>query len=301
MNATPVLDVGGSHVSAALVDTASWRPLPRTRRRAPLDSDGTAEEIIASIAACAQEVGDLGGATLAVAMPGPFDYEGGIGRFEGVAKFDALNGVDVGAGLLAALPAPPAKIVFLNDAVAFALGEWVAGGLRGCARSVAITLGTGVGSAFLDSGSAILSGPLVPPSGSVHLLSIDGMPLEDVVSTRAIVAAYRGRVGDAAGVRQIAQRAEAGDHEASRVLGVACAALGVAIAPWLARFGAEALVVGGGIAKSWRLIEPPLREGIESVSAGVAGLRIVRSDDPEASTEVGAAWHAVRSSPSLRS
>jgi glucokinase len=41
----------------------------------------------------------------------------------------------------------------VNDAAAFGLGEWVAGAATGAGRAVAITLGTGVGSAFVDNGS----------------------------------------------------------------------------------------------------------------------------------------------------
>jgi glucokinase len=70
------------------------------------------------------------------------------------------------------------------------LGEWVAGAARGYARVVAITLGTGVGSAFLDAGTVVSSGPTVPPNGDVYRLFINGCPLEQAVSNRAIVASY---------------------------------------------------------------------------------------------------------------
>ena len=104
MNGNPVLDVGGTHVTAALVDTGTWSSRPGTRYRLPLRSEGTTAEIIETIARCAQTLGPLTGTTLTVAIPGPFDYARGIGRYEGVAKFDALNGVDVRARLLDAIP-----------------------------------------------------------------------------------------------------------------------------------------------------------------------------------------------------
>ena len=181
MNA-PVIDVGGTHVTAALADTVRWRTIDGTRQRMPLRSDGTAAEIVAALVSAIRPLGDISAPVLGVSMPGPFDYDKGIGRFHGVAKFAALNGVDVGSALRAALPTPPARIAFVNDASAFAIGEWIGGAAQGAERVVGITLGTGVGSAFLDHGHVISDGPDVPPSGYAHLLRINGRPLEDVVT-----------------------------------------------------------------------------------------------------------------------
>jgi glyoxylase-like metal-dependent hydrolase (beta-lactamase superfamily II) len=48
-------------------------------------------------------------------MPDPFDYERGIGLFRGVAKFEALYGVDVRAALAAALPASGSIALLYDD------------------------------------------------------------------------------------------------------------------------------------------------------------------------------------------
>jgi glucokinase len=234
-------------------------------------------------------------------MPGPFDYDKGIGRFHDVAKFAALNGVDVGSALRAALPTPPARIAFVNDASAFAIGEWVGGAAQGAGRVVGITLGTGVGSGFLDHGHIVSAGPDVPPSGYAHLLRINGRPLEDVVSRRAIIAAYQSATGSGTGgllavdVDTIAQRAADGDAVALSVFDRAIGALGDALRPWLIRFCADVLVVGGGMAASWEIIEPPLRDSLLHAGTGPAwtGGTIVHSRDTEESNLVGAAWHAM--------
>jgi glucokinase len=297
----PVIDVGGTHVTAAIVDTARWRTVDGTRYRTPLNSDGTAAAIVRSFAAAVLPLSDIGASVLGVSMPGPFDYDAGIGRFHGVGKFDALNGVDVGAALRSALPVPPTRIVFVNDASAFAIGEWLAGAARGAGRVVAITLGTGVGSAFLDHGRTVSAGPSVPPGGYAHRLRIGGRPLEDVVSRRAIVAAYQSETAGQAGVDVdvIARYAGGGDAAARQVLDHAMGALGEALRPWLVRFSADVLVVGGGMAASWDLIEPALRASLFRTSGldGPAwtGGTLVRSADPEESILVGAAWHAANS------
>lgn len=302
----PVIDVGGTHVTAALVDATRWRTVPGSRRRTPLRSDGSADEIIAAFAGAIQPLGDISASVLGVSMPGPFDYASGTGRFRDVGKFDALNGVNVTAALRGALPALPARVSFVNDASAFAIGEWIGGAARGADRIVGITLGTGVGSAFLNRGRVISAGPEVPPSGHAYLLRIDGRPLEEVVSRRAIIAAYgvasrqpgAGRPA-AVDVDTIACLAAAGDAVAQGVLDRAIGALGAALRPWLVRFNAATLVVGGGITASWTLVEPALRDGIVRTGGHADpvwdGGAIVRSADPEESILVGAAWYAANS------
>ncbi|WP_416959164.1 ROK family protein [Streptomyces sp. Agncl-13] len=253
----PVLEIGGTHVTAALVDLRDGRVTGRTRE--PLDADGDAEGILATVRRCADGLPVPPGARWGVAVPGPFDYARGIALFEGVGKFDALYGMDIRAALLHGMRQRPGDIVFLNDAHAFLTGEWSAGTVRGHRRAVGITLGTGVGSAFLSDGRICDTGPGVPPEGRLDLTEIAGRPLEDTVSRRAILARY----GDpAADVSDIAGRARAGDERARRVLNDAFTGLGLALGPRMADFGATALVVGGSMALSWDLVAPALSTGL---------------------------------------
>jgi glucokinase len=297
MTGHPVLEVGGTHVLGCRVDAATWRIQPGSAHRRPLDSGGSAEEIVTALARCARELRIAPAETLAVAIPGPFDYAAGIGRFRDVGKFEALAGFDVRRALrdrLAAVPgaAPPRRIAFVNDAAAFGLGEWLAGAAHGFQRAVAITLGTGTGSAFVAEGKIVSSGPSVPPGGEVHRLLIAGRPLEETVSRRAIIAAYRRLVQHDAGagpdVRDIAALALRGDGQARRVFTEAFRPLGAALATWLTRFRAQVLVAGGSMTASWALISEPLRDGL---GPAAAGLEIVTSPDSEASAAAGAAWH----------
>lgn len=131
----------------------------------------------------------------------------GVALFKGVGKFDALYGMDVRAALLDGLRQRPGDVVFLNDAHAFLTGEWSAGTVRGHRRAVGITLGTGVGSAFLADGHICDNGPGVPPEGRMDLTEIGGRPLEDTVSRRAILSRYGDPTAD---VHDIAGRARAG-------------------------------------------------------------------------------------------
>lgn len=290
----PVLEIGGTHVTAALVDGRPERLVAGSRRRDPIDAAGSAETILDAIVACARSLGAQPGSTWGVAIPGPFDYGAGIGRFERVAKFEALNGVDVRRNLVASLEG---DMQFLNDADAFVLGEWAVGAAAGHERVAGITLGTGIGSGFVADGRIIDDGGDVPPEGRVDLLTIAGRPLEETVSRRAILAAYRDHPNrpDDAGeldVHDVAERARAGDVAARAVLETAIGALGHALAPWIARFRASVLVVGGSMAGSWDLVGPPLRTALAATVAHDSRggpLAVVRALHPEDAALIGAA------------
>lgn len=267
---TAVLELGGTHVTAALVSEGAGRVAVRHRR--PLNARGGAEHILGAVVRCACELGAPAGEVWGAAVPGPFDHDKGVALFQGVGKFDDLYGTDVRAALLDGVRPRPADVVFLNDAHAFLLGEWLFGAARGHGRCAGITLGTGVGSAFLVGGELRRSGAGVPPQGRIDLVAYAGRPLEESVSRRAILARY----GDPdADVRDIAARARAGERRARAVLDGALTALGGVLAPLLRAFDASVLVVGGSIAASWDLVRPALRAGLGDTPVTVrrSGLR----------------------------
>lgn len=258
MTGVPVLEIGGTHVTAGLFDPVAVSV--DGVRRLGLDASGPATAIVDVLLRCAAPIAAAPGATWGVALPGPFDYENGVGRFHGVGKFEALNGFDLRSALCEGLPESPAGVRFLNDAHAFGLGEWASGTMAGEARALALTLGTGIGSAFVTEGVVVSDGPSVPPEGRVDLLTIDGQPLEETVSRRAILRRY-GRPN--VDVADIAMAARSGEAEAGEVLRSAFYALGTALRPWVGSFRATIVVVGGSMAESWDLIAPPLASGLD--------------------------------------
>jgi glucokinase len=291
------LEVGGTHVTSALVNPATGVLVPGSVRRRAVDPHATADELIKNFASAMFEAHAGPGLHWGVAIPGPFNYRHGIALYKDVGKFDALLDVDLTSRLHAALPHLIASITFVNDADAFALGEWRQGVTAGRPRCAGITLGSGVGSSFLDNGIPVTTGPTVPPHGRVHRLKIGSADLEDVVSRRAILARYLARpnVRNAPGldVRDVFEASRAGDDWATQVVEDAFRALGGALAPWLTRFEATAVAFGGAMTGSWGLILPPLRRGLTQTGAR-ADLELLRSADTETSALVGAAFYSHR-------
>ena len=232
-----------------------------------------------------------------MAVPGPFDYTRGIALFRDVGKFDSLYGVDVRRGLMVRITPRPSAVRFLNDADAFGVGEYAAGAARGHDRAVCITLGTGVGSAFLDRGRPVNSGPLVPTDGSIHLVMHEGRPLEETVSRRAIRTAYAAAVRSPEDVTHdvhtIAERSRHGDGVAQAVLAHAFTGLGAALAPLVRRFEASILVIGGSMAGSWDILEPAVRRGLAQAGSHPGSVEVRSAERNAVAALLGAAFWSV--------
>lgn len=261
MSLWPVLEIGGTHVTAAIVDLLN--DVVVRQNRVPIDAAGDADALLGSLARAALSLPRTGGRRWGIAMPGPFDYDNGIGLFEGVAKLDALSGVDVNRELGRRLRDVADEFVFVNDADAFGLGECSHLPAH-ASRGVFLTLGTGVGSSFISGGQPIHDAPGLPPQGHAYLLEWAGRPIEDSVSRRAIMQAYEMCSGQTLDVHEIASRARDDDACAQQTLTQAFDTLGRCLAPVIAAFNADAVVIGGSIAKSWDLVEPPFVQGLRA-------------------------------------
>ncbi len=229
------LELGGSHVSSALVELESGRVDRLTRDS--LDPDASRETLLDVLGAAADRVRDS--PSIGFAVPGPFDYQRGICLIRGLAKLEGLFGVDLGAAL-------EIEAHFVNDAEAFVLGEAAAGAARGHDRALGITLGTGLGSAFLAGGELVRGGDGVPPGGDLHTVPFRGGAVEARVSARGI----RANTGRDPG--PLAVLADSGNAEAVAAYARFGADLAEFLEPWLEAFRPSVVVVGGGIAGAWR-------------------------------------------------
>ena len=289
------LEIGGTHVTSALVNRRAGVLVPGSVRRRSIDPHASADELIDGFASAMTDAHAAPDFPWGVAIPGPFDYRHGVGQFKDVGKFDALLDVSLTDRLHARLPHLTGSITFVNDADAFAVGEWRQGVMAAAARCVGITLGSGVGSSFLDNGTPVTAGSAVPPQGRVHRLKIGTADLEDVVSRRAILTRYLAgpSVTHISGidVHNVFEHSRRGDDWATHVLEDAFSALGGALAPWFTRFEATAVAFGGAMTGSWDLILPSLRQGL-SDAGGRVDIGLLRAADTERSALVGAAISA---------
>ena len=261
------VDVGGSHITAVAVDLTAHRIISGSRAESPVDNKAEANEILTVWSDTLKQV--LRGIQIfnlkgiGFAMPGPFDYVKGICLIRGVPKYEKLYGVNVGKAVSERLGLPcDCRVRFMNDASSFAVGEAWAGKAAGYARMMAVTLGTGFGSAFLENRIPVVEGDRVPKMGCVYHLPFGTGIADDYFSTRWFTSRYREVTGhDAAGVREVAMMAGRAP-EVKEIFDSFGAGLGSFLAPWLKRFGAEILVMGGNISHAYNLFGPSLEEAL---------------------------------------
>jgi glucokinase len=287
MTATGVvgaLDIGGTHVTAARVQLSSATVEPDARLRLEFTGGTTLLELILE---AADSIATVDTRRLGVAVPGPFDYDQGISLVS--HKLHGLYGINLRRELAEVAGLTDHAVSFLNDAEAFLLGEWWAGAGRGHERAIGITLGTGLGSAFLADGRLVRSGPEVPADGALYRLSFRGRPVEEAISRGALLARYASEGGT--DVEQIAERARGGEERARRAFEGMAADLAEFLASPLEAFGPTCLVVGGSIARAWGLLEPVLVRRLARYHR-LAVARAVNIDDAPL---LGAARHAAGS------
>ena len=153
---------------------------------------------------------------------------------------------------------------------------------------VGITLGTGLGSAFLDHGEFVRSDARVPAGGALYKLAFRGVAVEETISARALLAGYGGDSANVTDVEQIAARGRAGENRARLVFRQLAADLAEFLVPSLEAFAPTCLVVGGSIARAWELLEP----GLEQRLAPFRPLVVVRAAQIDNAPLLGAARHA---------
>lgn len=148
-------DIGGSHITAAVMNMNDKTIVDQSFVRLEVNSKGTAANIISTWIEALKKANVGAGLQIthaALAMPGPFDYENGISYIRGLNKYEAIYGLNVKQLLAEELRIDPENIKFRNDAEATIAGEVLAGAGVSYQNVMGVTLGTGFGSAQFTDG-----------------------------------------------------------------------------------------------------------------------------------------------------
>jgi glucokinase len=185
---------------------------------------------------------------IAIGCPGPFDYAAGISYMTNVAKYEAIYGLNLRVCLRIQLDMPTLPIVFRNDAEAAILGEAWHGVGRAYRRLIGITLGTGLGSAFVVDGVIVLDGPGVPENGWFYSIPYKGTPADEIFSARGLLARLSAADVRCTDVTACAAAARAGNVRLRQGFIEFGDDLGRFLRPFVLAFRTEAVLILGGIA-----------------------------------------------------
>ena len=256
------LDVGGSSIKSALVEAGP--KLVGDISIHPIDSKASADDLLETfftvISGHLENCRDVRG--IAMAFPGPFDYERGICLIQGQDKYDALYGFNLSASLKRMLSLPELQIRYRNDAEAAILGEALYGAGVQFSRLLGLTLGTGLGSAFVADGAIITEGPGVPDRGWLYSQSYGAQRADDVFSTRGLLARLGEQGIQAADIASAIAMANEQDHALEETFASFGMDLGLFLKPFVSTFRAHGVLVTGGIAEAWDRFVPSLMRAI---------------------------------------
>lgn len=277
------IDVGGSHITLAQVDTDKREQKFASYLRRRVDSFGKKEEIFSNWVTAIEVVAeDLNKEELliGIAMPGPFDYEEGISlMLQG--KFLDLYEVNVKQELSERLGISPQQIYFINDAAAFLEGEIFAGAVQNYERVFGITLGTGLGTTFYKDGGATDEDLWNSPFRE----SI----CEEYLTTRWFVKRYHELTGEEiTGTKDLLDKDE---EIQSQIFDEYADALSEFIQKYVSYYDPEVIVIGGNITKAFPLFGPRLRRDLERNDIDI---EIKISAIFEDAAILGAASHALK-------
>lgn len=256
------VDIGGSHVTAAMISLERGTILHDSKVRLDLDSNAGKHEIIAvwksAIELASSKASDMENHLIGISMPGPLDYEKGISYIKHQDKYDALYGLNLKDILSTELRVPSANIRFENDATSFLRGEILGGAAKMCRNVLGVTLGTGLGSAKSINNGAVCDADLwnMPFKDSVA---------EEYLSTRWFKTEYFQLTGRSIpNVKALAQRVKNGDSDASMLFKEFGRNLGLFLKGFVnLESDIDTVVLGGNIVKSSGLFMTRLLEAFD--------------------------------------
>lgn len=247
------VDIGGSHITAALVDLETRTIIQDSIKRSAVDSQANKETILTAwcevinkaFSTLTNQIKCLG-----IAMPGPFDYEKGISLIKDQDKFKALYGVNIKEELSNRLKIETGNIHFINDAAGFLQGEVFGGAARGNANVLGLTLGTGLGSSYCEVGIA-------KDADLWNAPFFNGIA-EDYLSTRWFVNRYHQLTGKTlAGVKELTALTST-DHFAIRVFMEFGSNLAKFLIPVIKKYNSDVVIIGGNISRAFAAFSPEL-------------------------------------------
>jgi glucokinase len=295
------VDIGGTNIKIAAV-----APGGRVLARGLLETragEGPTQAFRASHAAARTLAGATGVGAVGIGCAGLVDARRGVLR--GSPNLPGWAGTPLASLARRYFSVP---VIVENDATCAAYGESFVRGARG-RNLVAITLGTGVGGGIVVDGNIVrgasgfggeIGHMTVDPNGPRCRCGSRGC-LESYAGSYGIVAAAR-RAGRArAGTRRtprtaraVLDAARAGDAVCRRAVREAGEHLGIAIASILDMLNPSVVVVAGGIAGSFDLLEPHVRRAVlaHAFAQTAADASIERSRLGNDAAVVGAAMLA---------
>ncbi|MGF7230422.1 ROK family protein [Arachidicoccus sp.] len=276
------IDIGGSHITAAIIDLNNRLMVGDLLIRRKVDCHAPAEEIITIwIDTIKELLSNFNEKVFRIgfAMPGPFLYDAGISKIRGFDKYEALYDLNIRNIIAERLGLQASDILFRNDAEAFLDGEIFCGAAKGCRDVIGITLGTGLGSA--------VSHHCLTKDAELSVLDFNGEIIEESVSTRGLLRNYFNLTGKMLKDAKDVANLFLSDDNAVKSFEKFGDDLAWFLRKFIQQENPEILVIGGNIIQSWDLFMDRVLQNLTTVLSQVP--RIVKASLGENAALIGGA------------
>lgn len=241
-------DIGGSHITAKLVDLKTGGSVNGSEVREAVNAKGAEKEIITTWCSVIERAfgSTIENRKIGIAMPGPFDYEKGIAWMKNQDKYDALYGLNIKELIAEKIGLSPLDIKFINDAESFLKGEVFCGAARNSASAIGLTLGTGLGSAYYNNS--------LVEDANLWCSSFREGIAEDYLSTRWFTKRYEETTGKTiSGVKELVSFSN--ETAVMEIFNEFGTNLGLFLREMIEQNKPEVVVIGGNIAQAFKLFE----------------------------------------------
>lgn len=264
MNYVVAVDVGGTEIKSALVDSdfsviaTATAPTPK--------ADITGAETVKAITAIISQFSTQHPVdAVGLAVPGALDEPAGTSRWSGNLQWKNLP---IQRLLQDAIKIP---VAFGHDVRTAALAEMRNGAAKGAHDAIFIPVGTGIAAAFIIDGKIRSAEGY---AGEIGHINVNGKYpcvcgkfgcLEPAASTLAISKAYEAKSGKTGiSTEEIYKLVKAGDSMAIEVWNDATAAMARACEILITLLAPEVIVFGGGLSNAGDTFLKPIKDYLDS-------------------------------------
>lgn len=279
-NIVIALDVGGTFIKTCIVE--NHLPLLASQRQFPSLADQDKEIILDQFMNIFKSQfefyhSQLNGNELdchwhiGLAFPGPFDFKQGICYVQGLGKFESLYGVNLKKAFYERIEKADgawaeqlqrAEIRFEHDARLFALGVSLDFPQQ---RFIALTLGTGLGSAYIDQSQVSDQVQGIPANGWLYNQPYRDGIIDEAFSKRGVLQLAKdfGALQPGMDVKELAESARLGSIPCKEVFSEFGNRLAEMLIPYIKGYEPDLIVLGGQISKTYDLFGNALQDHLK--------------------------------------
>lgn len=272
MPVTIALDVGGTHMRAAVFPENDISPCVQTRIRTYSNNESALDRMVRLIRDVIPDGESIH--AVGIAVPGPIDPHQGV--ILTAPNLPEWVGVPIAQIIRDQFGVPAA---LGNDANLAAMGEWRFGVGQGHHHLIYLTISTGIGGGVICGdrlllGAKGLAGELghvtVLPNGPIcscgqpgHLEALSSGPAIAAFVAEQLQTGRRSKLSGHPDAKTISQAAQHGDALAREAFERAGHYLGLAIANYLMIFNPSIVILGGGVSQTCDLLLDPVRKMVK--------------------------------------